>query len=257
MNKLTLGLLSISVALSISCKKKTINNETEKNPATINLMLETTVDNHAVSMNKEYFSEKDTFSITELKYFLSNFTFVDTVTGERKKIKSSYVLFNLETGATKNTPFTLDDEFSFNQVEVSFGVDSIANTDFYNTSGDLQPGGQDGMAWSWNTGYKFIKFEGSTKSEDFIQHIGTNINYTTIKLPVTGSIKKEETYTLHLKADILALLNGQHKVDLNVKSGHSGHSKKNPIASNSQTAFLKIHHFSGGTISLNTKHEHH
>lgn len=244
MRKLIIPVLAIASIALLSCKKESVDTGKFK-PATLTFMLETKVGEESIEKNKEYKSAKDTFSITELKYFLSNITFVNSSVGTSKKIDGSYILYNLENEETKQVPYEIDEAFTFDKLKISFGVDSIANNDFYNTSGDLQPGGQDGMAWSWSTGYKFIKFEGKTKTADFVQHIGTNANYTTIQLPVSGTLEEGGSYTVHIQADLLALLNGHHKVDLNTPSEHGG-SMKNPIIGNSTMNFLKIHHFTGG-----------
>lgn len=257
MRKLFISVLAIASIALLSCKKESVDTGKFK-PASINIMLETKVGHESIEKNKEYKSEKDTFSITELKYFLSNITFINTSEKSSKKIDGSYILYNLENGGTKNVSFEIDETFTFDKLEISFGVDSIANNDFYNTSGDLQPGGQDGMAWSWSTGYKFIKFEGKTKTGPFIKHIGTNTNYNTIQLPASGTIEEDGNYTLHIQADILALLNGHHKVDLDQNSGHGhGHSNKHPIAKNSSMNFLKIHHFSGGEFTIHSDTHNH
>ncbi len=243
------NLLSIVVLamLVISCKKEDSPVIMEDSPviiedSKINLMIETVVNGNKIVKNTEYISKKDTFSITQLRYYISNVTLINSNNNQRTVIPKSYLLFDLDNGGMNKFPLSLDKNVKFDKIEVSFGIDSVANHSISHTEGDLDPSGNNGMIWTWNTGYKFIRFEGETKTGNFIVHRGKDLNYTTITLNASGDFKQGNNYTIHIQAELLALLNGTHKIDLDNATGHGGSGTKGALFQNAETDFLKIHH---------------
>jgi len=96
---------------------------------------------------------------------------------------------------------------TFTGFTVAVGVDEEANTSIENATGDLDPAGADGMIWSWNTGYKFIKFEGEYdakdgESGDFLFHLGHEENYKTFVFDGGESDSHEEEEESHTNARI-------------------------------------------------------
>jgi hypothetical protein len=76
-------------------------------------------------------------------------------------------------------------------IEYSFGVDSNSNRSIAQR-GDLDP--INGMAWDWNTGYRYLVMEGTyklppaTADSNLVWHIGTAANYRTRRYQVEGKL---------------------------------------------------------------------
>ena len=113
------------------------------------------------------------FTISTFKYYISNIRLVKE-NGTEVKLPNTYFLINEDKKNSLN--FTIDN-VPFNMYKaISFliGVDSLRNCDGIQ-SGALDP--INGMFWEWNTGYIFMKLEGSssvsTSPGNFIEfHIG-------------------------------------------------------------------------------------
>jgi len=132
----------------------------------------------------------DTVQFSQFQYYLSNLIFIDG-DGEEYALEDSYYLVNTDDSNIQDIELDGLEEGEFTSFKISVGVDSAANASTVNAAGDLDPNGADGMIWSWATGYKFIRTEGTYKngddSGDFILHLGKNDNYKTFHFGGTSS----------------------------------------------------------------------
>src|SRR5690606_16379169 len=99
--------------------------------------------------------------------------------------------------------------------------------DLKNLTGALDPGGSmadDGMYWAWNSGYIFVKLEGSSSfgnpvNDKFYYHIGlyggysfrTPNNTRMVKVKFgdkAASVTGQKTPEVHLFADVLKFFDG-------------------------------------------------
>jgi hypothetical protein len=98
---------------------------------------------------------QDTVKVTQLTYYISNVT-LTTAAGSQVDL-GNYNLMEFTPNASSD--FTLTNVPAGNYTSVSFtiGVDSLANSTGSHT-GDLDP--SNGMYWTWNTGYVFIRLKG-------------------------------------------------------------------------------------------------
>ena len=109
----------------------------------------------------------------------------------------------------------------------------------------------EGMMWSWATGYRFIRLDGtySTTSitDDALNiHMGSvgtsldNYREVTLPLPNTILVRENKTPQIHIKADILKIFDG-----INIADGynqvHTDATTTPVIAGNIQSMF-SIHH---------------
>lgn len=126
----------------------------------------------------------DSFQVTLLQYYLSNFEFHSPETGWKKTDKYQMVRLN-EAGtfdlAFKDIPFGAYDSIRF-----YVGLDSAANHDVTRQN-ELDPGY--GMIWTWTTGYLFYMFEGKfVNSSDmvvpFAYHIGMDAYLMKYEMPI-------------------------------------------------------------------------
>lgn len=174
-------------------------------------------------------SSGEDFVVTKLNYYISNIKLtrqdgsIYTVPQD-----SSYFLImesNKESQFVKLKNIPTGD---YKAVEFMVGVDSLRNTaPIEKRTGVLDPGGsmtEDGMYWAWNSGYIFLKLEGSSSkatsaNNKFYYHIGlfggydipTVNNTRTVKVDfgsLTASVSTSDTPEVHLLVDILKVFDG-------------------------------------------------
>ncbi|MGG9971162.1 MbnP family protein [Ferruginibacter sp. SUN002] len=119
---------------------------------------------------------EEQYTITKLKYYISNLTFT-TTKGKVISEKDSYHLISVaeENTVPKSNRFSFAlKSGTYKSVSFLIGVDSIKNISGAQT-GALDP--LNGMFWTWNSGYIMFKVEGTSpqsKMADnkFEYHIG-------------------------------------------------------------------------------------
>lgn len=168
------------------------------------------------------------FVVTKFNYFISNIKLL-RADGSSYTVPqdSSYFLIKEDTKESqfvklKNVPVG-----DYSGVEFMVGVDSLRNTaPVEKRKGALDPGGSmdDGMYWAWNSGYIFMKLEGtSTKATSanskFYYHIGLfggynekTVNNTKVVKLSFGTLKATvatgDTPEVHLLVDVLKVFDG-------------------------------------------------
>ncbi|WP_044204880.1 MbnP family protein [Flammeovirga sp. OC4] len=141
-------------------------------------------DDTSLTYNKEYINAlSQSYTISDFRFYLSNVVLRDTSATNYYKIPESYHLIEMIDQADTSIVLTGLPNRAFSELEFSVGVDNSAN---YSTDqiGDLDPA--NGMAWNWDTGYKFMLVEGlrlidDTNSKGLVYHIGGDANYRTVK----------------------------------------------------------------------------
>ncbi|REA60147.1 hypothetical protein DSL64_15855 [Dyadobacter luteus] len=169
------------------------------------------------------------FIVTKFNYFISNIKLtkadgsIFTVPQD-----SSYFLIKEDTKASQFVTLNNVPVGDYTAVEFMVGVDSLRNTSpIEKRQGVLDPSGsmmEDGMYWAWNSGYIFVKLEGSSSKGNpvngkFYYHIGLfggynertvnntriiKVNFGTLKAPVTLS----QTPEVHFLVDVLKVFDG-------------------------------------------------
>ncbi|MEP2026629.1 MAG: MbnP family protein [Reichenbachiella sp.] len=126
------------------------------------------------------FNQQITFE--RFSIYLSNVALRDLETNEVYKEVDSYHLisFDSENGTASFTIDQIPASYQISEIKMAIGVDAEANTSIDHV-GDLDP--TNGMAWDWNTGYKFFLMEGryfaeeDPVGEEIKMHIGMDKNY--------------------------------------------------------------------------------
>lgn len=175
----------------------------------------------------------ETFTVTKLKYYVSNFAFTK-VDGTIYTVPqdSSYFLID-ESDGTEHAPVLHVPEGEYKAVSFTVGVDSIrSTTDIGRRTGALDPTSDGGdMYWGWNSGYIFLKIEGTSAASasmgnTFMYHIGgfggyssptiNNIKTITLDLTARGvpQVKEGKETNIHLMVDILKLFDGATKLSI-------------------------------------------
>jgi hypothetical protein len=183
-------------------------------------------------------THQEVFTIRQLNYFVSNIVLTNSQGHTYVvPVEESYFLVKADDPLSRWVSVDVP-EGTYTQVSFVLGVDSLRNT----MHPDERKGvlsfnpeeGHDGgsMYWGWNSGYIFLKIEGSfqegnlshTSVEDwpiFRYHIGgfggysspTFNNIKTITLPLeragVAEVRKGRRSNIHLLVDVLPLFNAQ------------------------------------------------
>jgi hypothetical protein len=184
------------------------------------------------------------YSIEMLKYYISNIQFVKD---DNSVVNlPNYELIDQELDTSRSFAFTLP-RGNYTKVRFLMGVDSLSSVTGAQT-GELSP--DFGMFWDWNTGYVFLKHEGSFIDNNgdilpLVYHYGTFGGLTqhelTINMPSDGNIR-----TLKINFDLNKLYNTPNLVDFNNNNIHSGGANwVNTIKENLNNSF------SVGDITIN------
>lgn len=174
-------------------------------------------------------SDED-FIVTKFNYFISNIKLVKA-DGSVFVVPqdSSYFLIKEDTKASQFVTLSNVPLGDYKSAEFMVGVDSARNTaPIEKRTGVLDPSGSmmdDGMYWAWNSGYIFVKLEGSSSKGNpvngkFYYHIGlfggysekTVNNTRLIKVPfgdLTATVSEKESPEVHLLVDVLKVFDGQ------------------------------------------------
>lgn len=174
----------------------------------------------------------EAFTVTKLNYFVSNIRL-------RKDDGSEYVVpqdssyFLIQEEKPASQTITLANVPAGNYTGLTFllGVDSLRSmADITKRTGVLDPGLNDGMYWEWNSGYIFLKLEGTSvvapaaQNNAFFYHIGgfgrgsVKINnLRTVTLPFKtdrATVQPGTTPSVRLTANVLSLFNGPTKLSI-------------------------------------------
>nr|WP_295875291.1 MbnP family protein [uncultured Chitinophaga sp.] len=113
------------------------------------------------------------FIISQFRYYLSNFALVDNA-GKIIPLASAYFLINDAVDSTKRLRLDSVPAGTYTAIRFLIGVDSARNNSGVQ-SGALAP--ENGMFWTWNSGYIMAKLEGTSDAvasptHEFQWHVG-------------------------------------------------------------------------------------
>jgi hypothetical protein len=165
-----LFIFGIAVLSLTACKKE--ESSTHDGNGTVEIEFDHQIGENSLVMGTEgyTFGENMNVKINTVKYYISNVVLTEE-DGTELVIEDSYHL--VDASKEESLLFRLEDVPSGTYDKISFmvGVDAPRNTEGAQ-EGALDPA--NGMFWSWNSGYIFLKLEGSygETDEDFSYHIG-------------------------------------------------------------------------------------
>lgn len=237
MKKIIFPILA-AAAIFTSCKKDTATTseyDTNKK-GELSVEFDNIVGSSDLQLNTGSYtnSSNETYTVTTLKYFVSNFV-LTRVDGTVYTVPqdSCYFLID-ESDSSTHEPIVKIPEGEYKTLSFGLGVDSLRNTmDASMRTGNLDPTGiASGMYWSWNSGYINFKVEGTSPAAgmmgSYMYHIGgfggktssTANNYRTITLDLTarGTAKvkasKTEPTNIHLMVDVNKLFTGASTIKI-------------------------------------------
>lgn len=188
------------------------------------------------------------FSVTKFKYYISNIV-LSRKDGKPVTYKNYFLIDEEKPDAKKivleNLPYG-----EYVSVNFTIGVDSLDNCSGAQ-SGALDP--INGMFWTWNTGYIFMKLEGVSEFSPapnamLEYHIGgfkkPHNCIRTVSLPLDKSISitNNSNATIDIKTDVLEILKTPFSIDFSALSSVTDFNNATLIADNYSDIFstLKI-----------------
>lgn len=231
MKKTSFFAAAAMVAALASCSENSSSptQPSENKTGGIVFKMDAFVGNQDLVLGRNYTNAAgEQFSVDMFKYFISNIQLVRADgTVWTVPQDSSYFLVDEENAASQRIAISAVPEGDYTAVRWVIGVDSMRNTkDVQFRTGALDVGGAaQGMYWSWNSGYIFVKLEGSSPvlpssaGGKFRYHIGgfggysspTINNIRTVVIPFgsdRASVRSASTPEVHIIADIAKVFQG-------------------------------------------------
>ncbi len=228
-------------------------------PGTFEVTFENQFNETNLQLNTTYTtSEGETISFTRYEYILSNFRLIAD-NGTEYAVPDSYYFMGqgvVNPTMRRAITFTGIPAGNYTAIKFAVGVDAATNTstDQYE-KGELQGGV--GMDWGWNSGYKFINWEGTyfniaeNVSKDFKLHIGSDANYKEMTISFGQNLAVNGASSGQVYFEVMAekVFNGLSFNELGLNLGGGAFSgvmagpadKAAQIASQWQSMFI-LHH---------------
>lgn len=186
-----------------------------------------------------------TYTVTNFKYYISHIRLIDSAGKVYEHKDGVYLIDVYDTSKfrikLKDVPFG-----PYVKIEFMVGVDSVHNCSGAQ-SGALDP--INGMFWTWNSGYIFLKLEGKSPAAKnpggiFEYHIGgykepTNF-IRTVSLDLAKPkqpYKKYELSEIGISADVNMIFDGTVQVDISKLSSVTDFHNAATIADNYKKMF--------------------
>lgn len=261
-------ILSVLIAsfTFVACHKEEVDAIDPSTKNSVSIQFENRVGDQKLVLGTPAYKNAagEPFGITALNYFVSNIALKND-DGTVQKFSNQYFLVR-QTDANSQI-ITLKDVPSGNYTEMSFtiGVDSTKSVSPVGErvgALDVTSYGDDGMYWSWNSGYIFLKIEGTSTAvpkttnanQAFAMHVGgygggwngaakTVNNLRTVTLPITtkATVRGNIAPEIHLFVDALQIFNGPTKISLATTNSVHMPAAATPIADNYKTMFQVDH----------------
>ncbi|MDD7885105.1 MbnP family protein [Flavivirga sp. 57AJ16] len=204
-------------------------------------------------------SSGESYKLETLKYLISNIRIKDN-NGDTFMYPSEKNVFIIDEADGNNAGeiwVTLNDIAAANYTEITFGIG--IDQDRYALGADgqgdfLAKAEEEGMMWSWATGFRFTRLDGTYSSDTVTDealniHMGSvgtavdNYREVTLSLPNMAIVREDKTPELHVKADIAKLFDGTTSVsfDEGYSQVHVDETTTGVIANNAMDMFM-VHH---------------
>jgi hypothetical protein len=200
------------------------------------------------------------YQVTMLQYFISNIRFRNADGTEYVVPQDSSYFLVKENDMNSQFIHVTVPEGVYTSVTFLLGIDSVRNTmDISKRTGVLDPtAGANGMYWSWNSGYIFLKMEGISPASSqaghiFQYHIGgfggysaptfNNIKTISLDLTVGGvpKVRAGRNSNIHLMVDVSKLFDAAQHVSIAANSVVMFAPYSVTIANNYATMFRHDH----------------
>ncbi|GAA4239572.1 hypothetical protein GCM10022291_34420 [Postechiella marina] len=201
----------------------------------------------------------ESFKLETLKYIVSNVRVKDSE-GNIFMYPTASNVFIINEAKSNNAGeiwVTLDgiDAADYTEITFGIGIDQERYALGADGQGDfLAEAEAEGMLWSWATGFKFMRFDGTYSSstvtdEGLNMHMGSvgssldNYKEVTLTFPNTILVREDKTPEVHIKADIAEAFDGVTAVNFDdgYNQVHVDETETGVIATN-LTGMFMVHH---------------
>lgn len=208
-------LFQLAVMVLVGCK-----NEIPEEPVLIEGIVRVNVENvfgnQPLNEQTTYTnSAGNAFTAEVFKYIISNFELID-VNGN-SFFPGNYELVNAFNASTCSFDFNKVPNGTYQRMRFVVGLDSTTNHTLTNNA-DLDA--SNGMVWSWNTGYIFLKHEGRYLDAGGVEkpllfHFGTDAAATLVEVPINNLTVKGNIKPVNLQLDVEKLYTAVDTIDFN------------------------------------------
>ena len=225
----------VATLLFTACKKDDVPNYNSTTKAPLSVEFDNIAGSADLQLNTGVYTNAagENFTVTKLKYYVSNFTLTKMDGSVYVVPKDSCYFLIDESNEETHEPILNVPEGEYKTISFLLGVDSLKSTaGVGERTGDLDPTGAGAdMYWSWNSGYIFFKIEGTSPASTladnaFMYHVGgfggynaatiNNIKNVTLDLTQRGTpkVKAGKETNIHLMVDILKMFTGTTNVSI-------------------------------------------
>ncbi|MBV7267827.1 MbnP family protein [Winogradskyella luteola] len=258
--KYTFALLVCAIITSCSSDDDSNNKDLTGQKGDLILKFDNAVGDQDFIFGTTYNKSNDeSFQLTTLKYIVSNIRVKDNEGNEFMYPEEDNIFIVNEADGNNAGEIwvVLTDVDAANYTEITFGlgVDQERFALGAEGQGDfLDLASEEGMMWSWASGYKFVRFDGTfstanVSDEPLNIHMGSvgasldNYREITMSLPNTILVREDKTPEIHIKADIAKVFNGASEINFadGYDQVHTDANTTPVVAANVQTMF-EVHH---------------
>lgn len=251
---------SITMLLLSACKKDQLTVYNPNVKAELSVEFDNIVGSSDLKLNTETYTNAsgELFSISKLKYFVSNFKLIKTDGTEYIVPQQDCYFLIDENDESTHEPVLNVPEGEYKSISFMVGIDNPKNCQDPRTSNGMLDTATTAADMYWNNsqGYIFFNMEGSSAfatSGDFKYHIGGSgailspaiNNLKTITLDLTGrgtpKVKAGKETNIHLMVDVLKIFTGASNVSLAVNAVVMFDPFSAVIANNYATIFHHDH----------------
>lgn len=256
------ALLLLTSLLTIPACKHDHDDDEIKGFGSVEIEFDNQADGSALTFGKTYTNAAgESLQLTTFDYYISNVVLVKA-DGTRFVVPKdkSYFLCKHDDADTREIKIDDVPAGDYTQLEFMVGVDSAKSVSpIGERTGVLDPAaGANGHYWSWNSGYIFVKMEGTSPvapapDNIFQYHVGlfggydspTLNNLKTIKLTAPGEAAEvregKNAPHFHLYVDALAIFSSPTNVSIAAKPFSHGDAYSSTLSANYADMFSIDH----------------
>ena len=233
-------LISILAILFLVAFTQSCDNE--DGAGTIILEVSINWEGEPLKLDQAYQVDQGTLTVEDFKFYLSNLNFQGQ--GANYSEPESYHLIGAVRDGS-NAEVIIDQvpaaEYSIFSYGIGVDPDKNLSTD---NDGDLDPTNQ--MAWNWDTGYKFVLFEGKLDTGNevipLVYHIGFSENFYYKVESIDGTVVTDGgTAEIELRVNVEQMFKNPNLIDPTVL---------NDVMFNKEDAALIVENYQNGMFSV-------
>lgn len=204
-------------------------------------------------------SNSESYKLTTLKYIISNVQLKDSKgnTFAYPTVDNVFIVDEANGNNAGEIFITLNGVPAADYVELNFGIGIDQNRFLLGADGQgdfLAEAQAEGMMWSWATGYRFMRFDGTYSNNSVTDEalnihmgsVGTSLdNYKEVSLTLPNSLRVRENAhpEAHIVADISKVFDGETSISFadGYNQVHTS-AETTPVIANNLKGIFSVHH---------------